>query len=167
MSDIYLGNTEIEKAYIGDTLIYEKGSSAPYIVNPLNGGRFGPSINGQDGTFTYQYQVSGGTIADVCLFHTPSTEVRHIIYGSSDLSSYGKRPGPMINGGYGFPKLFTEVYGYTITLTCTYDGLITGVFTCDENEWVEGGYMIVVIIILTDGTKLVDTFIAPEGYIDW
>jgi hypothetical protein len=25
MSDIYLGNTEIEKAYIGDTLIYEKG----------------------------------------------------------------------------------------------------------------------------------------------
>lgn len=27
MSDIYLGNTEIEKAYIGDTLIYEKGGS--------------------------------------------------------------------------------------------------------------------------------------------
>lgn len=25
MSDIYLGNTEIEKAYIGNTLIYEKG----------------------------------------------------------------------------------------------------------------------------------------------
>ena len=28
MSDIYLGNTEIEKAYIGDTLIYEKGEDS-------------------------------------------------------------------------------------------------------------------------------------------
>lgn len=32
MSDMYLGNTEIEKAYIGDTLIYEKGGGGENMI---------------------------------------------------------------------------------------------------------------------------------------
>lgn len=140
MSDVYLGNTEIKKAYIGDTLIYEKdsgGGAAPYIVNPLNGASFGSPT--QVGSITHQYQISGETLVDC---------------GVSVMEFY--------NRWYSNNSLFPVKEQLTnhciISITST--GLLTLNLTrsqsdVNEYEWLTGE-PIVVTFHLSNGTILAD-----------
>lgn len=146
MSDIYLGNTEIEKAYIGDTLIYEKGGSAPYIVNPLSGADLGN--NRSSGIITHQYQVSGASIVSGSLSYTP-------------YSMWDNHSGLWNSDSKNNPYL-TALYGNGVNVSITNQGLISYNYgrsqsEVNEYEWLNRN-IINVTLILDNGCALIDYF---------
>ena len=152
MSDIYLGNAEIEKAYIGDTLIYEKGGGTPYIVNPLNGADLGN--NRSSGVITHQYQVSGASIVSGSLSYTP-------FHMWDNLSG-------LWNSDAQTNSYLTALYGSGVDVSITNQGLVSYNYDRSQSdvndyEWLHRN-IVNVTLILDNGCALTDYFRGWTNY---
>ena len=140
-SNIVAGNIKKDVEILGVTGTYEGsgGGSLPYIINPLDDGDFGSSVNG---TYTHQYQVSSGTIVQCSLLCAATMDY---FYPNSS-----QHP----NTAY-----FTYANSANY-LNITNSGLLTLVLSRknDDYPWERIGNNIVVLITLDTGNVLVDTF---------
>lgn len=110
MSDLYLGNTEIEKAYIGDTLIYEKGGGSGSVdisslltkenlvsinANILSGNPGGQVLNASNNFYVIDYGIS-------------QSKLTSVEFNFNGFSFKWNFPTPDHNGNYGY-----NLYGNT------------------------------------------------------
>jgi hypothetical protein len=111
MSDMYLGNTEIEKAYIGDTLIYEKGGGGGggYDISSLLTKQNLVSINAGILSGSPEEQVlNASNNFYVIDYGISQSKLRSVEFNFNGFSFKWNFPTPDHDGNYGY-----NLYGNT------------------------------------------------------
>lgn len=143
-----------------DSIEQGGGGTAPYIVNPLNGAKFG-SETLANSSITHQYQVSSGNIIQCsisCMGNYPT------FFPNSDLSeNFNTFPITMLLKD---SSLLRNSDGY---LSITPTGLLSitsqrSSSAVNEYPWIQIYRNVVVMLKLDSGVWLIDTFIPYLDY---